>query len=46
MKSVGEKRKYVWLNLWPVSSDAEGEENGYVPSCDIPTLLANAVLYV
>ena len=42
----GVKRKYVWLNLWPLSSDAEQNPTWYDPSCDISTLLASAVLYV
>lgn len=43
----GVKRKYVYLNMWPVSDDAEGgySRTWYVPSCDIPRLLANAVTY-
>ena len=40
------KRKYLYLNLYPVSSaSAEGDASDYDPTCDIPILLANSMRY-
>lgn len=42
----GVKRKYVYLNMWTVCQDpATTLTPWYNPSCDIPRLLANALMY-